>query len=132
MPPYDAEGGQVHRGARDTEILAAGSMRQTKHVLRERVLGVLQSHPAGLTDDEGAELLEAWFKAPADRLTFGRRRQELVRDGLVLDSGYRRTTPHGRSAIVWRYKPPAAPIAQGPDEGPAGVPGAAAPAGVPS
>lgn len=95
------QAGQLHKDAHDTETLAAGAMRPHTKRLRELVLELLRGRPDGLTDDDGAQLLRA--KVPsADRLTFGRRRQELVTAGLVRDSGHRRPTPHGRSAIVWQ------------------------------
>ena len=37
--------------------------------------------------------------------TAGKRRGELVADGLVVDSGQRRKTPRGAKAIVWVLTP---------------------------
>ena len=56
--------------------------------------------PAGATDDE----LDAHFGAVAIRTARVRRCElaRLVNPALVLDSGERRATPSGRSAIVWR------------------------------
>lgn len=95
------EGGRVHREPGDTEAAAAVSMRAHAKPLRELVLDLLRLHPDGLTDDEGASYLVVRFPR-ADRLTWGRRRQELCLAGLVVDSGRRRDTPSGRRAIVWR------------------------------
>lgn len=88
--------GRVHREPTDTEAAAAQSINAKP--LRDRALAILREHPAGLTDDEGAALLEHG----ADRLKFGRRRQELRIAGLVTDSGRRRPGRSGRLAIVWR------------------------------
>lgn len=87
----------VHRDGHDTEYDAAESSAARATVIRRRVLKVLDAHPVGLTDDEGAALL----KLP-DRLDFGRRRNELVTDGLVYKTDLRRSTPRGHPAIVWR------------------------------
>lgn len=86
----------VHGDGSDTERAAAASVADVTGDLRLRVLGLLRDHPDGLTDDEGGRLMGA------DRLRFGRRRHELVERGVVVDSGERRATPGGRSAIVWR------------------------------
>jgi hypothetical protein len=88
--------GRAHETARDTEAAAARSIAPHTEKLRERVLLLLSETPGGLTDDEGGELLNG------DRLLFGRRRQELCLQGLVVDSGMRRSTPAGRTAIVRR------------------------------
>lgn len=95
------DAGRVHRDATDTEAAAAASMAGHTTRLRELVLRILRENPDGLTDDEGAAYLSTRVPG-ADRLTFGRRRQELCKAGLVGDSGRRRGTPHGRRAIVWR------------------------------
>jgi hypothetical protein len=91
----------MHFAPRDTELAAAASMRPHTERLRDRVLALLRDHPDGLTDDEGGELLDH-----SDRLTFGRRRHDLMRLGLVIASGRRRSTPSGRKAIVWRLRRP--------------------------
>lgn len=90
------EHGRAHRYGHDTEKRAARSV--DAQGLRDRVLEILRSHPDGLTDDEGGVLLGEG----CDRLTFGRRRNELQKAGYVAKTGERRDTPHGRSAIVWK------------------------------
>lgn len=93
---YAPAPGRVHRAGPDTEREAAGSVAPVTGALRRRVLDLLTDAGAlGLTDDEGGRLLGG------DRLTFGRRRNELARVGLVVDSGRRRRNPNGRSAVVW-------------------------------
>lgn len=94
------EGGRTHRFPMDTEQAAAESMKPTAATLRKRVLVLLREHPEGLTDDEGAELLGV-----RDRLTFGRRRQELCKAGLAHDTTKRRLSPSGRPAAVWAARP---------------------------
>lgn len=88
--------GAMHQVPTVTEAATALAMSAHAPRLRVRVLAILRENPAGLTDDEGAVILGG------DRLDFGRRRNELVRAGQVRDSGYRRPTPRGHSAIVWR------------------------------
>lgn len=94
------DAGQVHRDPHDTETFGAESMRGKANTLRLAVLALLREAGDGLTDDEGGQLLRKRYPH-ADRLTFGRRRQELYRVGLVRDTGRRRQTPAGRWAIVW-------------------------------
>lgn len=95
--------GRSHRDSRDTETEAAKDMAPHTTRLRELVLELLRANPEGLTDDEGAQLLRYTRGIhDADRLTFGRRRGELAKAGLVADAHMRRRTPHGRMAIVWR------------------------------
>lgn len=87
--------GRAHRVPTDTEQQAAESVTPVTGRLRVLALELITTHTGGLTDDEGGKLMNA------DRLTFGRRRQELVDEGLVKDSGMRRKGPSGRSTIVW-------------------------------
>jgi hypothetical protein len=89
--------GREHMVERDTSHDAAQSasgFTATQRAIVESVLAT--AWPQGLTDDEGGELL-GW-----DRLKWGRRRNELCMQSKVVDSGERRPTPGGRSAIVWR------------------------------
>lgn len=88
-----------HRDGHDTEHAAARSMDEVSGRLRQEVLGHLTAvWPEGLTDDEGG------VRMNGDRLTFGRRRKELVDQGLVTKTDERRATPTGRKAIVWKLK----------------------------
>lgn len=64
--------------------------------LRDRILATIrESGPDGLTDDEGEAMLGIIAQ------TYTPRRGELVRAGLVRDSGERRPTSSGRPAAVW-------------------------------
>lgn len=76
--------------ATDTATLRAVALR---HLRRAGV--------NGLIDDEGGALMKC------DRLTFGRRRVELVASGLAKDSGRRRHNKRGQECVVWVYVPPA-------------------------
>lgn len=97
MTAPELAGGQ-HKEGPDTEGSAAAAMVPHKKRMQDQVLATLEgAWPEGLTDDEGADLLR-W----PDRLSFGRRRSELAKDGKVVDSGFRRPTPMGRNAVVWR------------------------------
>jgi hypothetical protein len=100
--------GRMHREPGDTELAAAISMKPHTASLRAKVLELLREAGArGLTDDEGAQLLQLRHRLPyVDRLTFGRRRQELCIAGLAYDCGLRRLSQAHRRAIVWRADPP--------------------------
>lgn len=103
MTLFDPLPGLVHADPHDTELEAAESVAEHTGRLRLFVAALLAASPAGLTDDEGGQLL-ALVLPYADRLTFGRRRQELYTAGRVSDSGLRRRTPRGRNAIVWTVR----------------------------
>lgn len=92
--------GRVHRNGHDTEHEAADSVKGVTARLKSQVLDLLGQHPDGLTDDEGGALMGG------DRLTFGRRRNELVGENKVGDSGERRPSPNWphRKVIVWKLR----------------------------
>jgi hypothetical protein len=76
----------------------AVAVGNTEHRARIRpdVLRQHQLHPDGLTDDQTAELL------PDDHPpSLVKRRGELVRDGVLVDSGRRLPTRRSSMAIVW-------------------------------
>lgn len=94
--PVEA-GGQIRHPAHDTERAAVRRAARGSQTRRRMVLALLQCHPAGLTDDEGAALMgNGW-----DRNDFARRRVELVQSGDVIDTGHRRLSARGNPAIVW-------------------------------
>lgn len=94
---FDPRPGLCHQDGHDTEFASADSVTEITGRLRKIALRLLvNAGDHGLTDDEGGLLLGA------DRLTFGRRRQELYREGYVVKSDDRRLTPTGRKAIVWK------------------------------
>ena len=81
----------------DTSHSAAESMRALAGRLRARVYAcIVRAGREGCTDEEmQAELqMQGSTQRP--------RRVELVRAGLVVDSGLRRRTFAGRSAVVWK------------------------------
>lgn len=89
-------GPTARRDAPATSHEAAARIREHAPVQRERVLGFIAGRgAAGAIDAE----IEAGLGLRAQSVS--PRRGELVRLGLVRDSGARRPTPSGRRAIVW-------------------------------
>lgn len=83
----------------DTSHLAAERVSSKAPADRQRVLACLQDAGAyGLTDHELAAELGGL------QTSLGVRRGELVKLGLVENSGARRKSPSGSPAIVWRIK----------------------------
>lgn len=80
----------------DTSEEAAEAIEPRLSLLQELVLVVLRHRPNGLTDEEMQT--EAVMQPSTQRP----RRVELVAQGLVEDSGTRRKTRSGRSAVVWK------------------------------
>lgn len=94
--------GQLELGARvsdpDTSHHAAWLASLTSDHLRARCLRALKACP--LTDFELGDAVGR------QQTSAGKRRGELVALGLVEDSGLRRPTPSGATAIVWRATSP--------------------------
>jgi hypothetical protein len=63
---------------------------------RKQALEAHRAHPEGLTDFELGDLVNR------QQTSAGKRRGELRDLGLVRDSGARRASPSGSSAIVWQ------------------------------
>lgn len=63
---------------------------------RDRALAALRAAPDGLTDFELGDAIGR------QQTSAGKRRHELMRAGVVCDSGLRRRTPSGATAIVWK------------------------------
>lgn len=80
----------------DTSRKAAESVAGVAPKLRRAVLDALRLHPSGMTADETADWLEESILSVRPRFT------ELLRDGLIDDTGDRRKNASGRSAKVWR------------------------------
>ncbi len=79
-----------------TSDVAANRIAGHTRNLRARVLAfIIAQGPHGATDDEGETALGIKPQ------TYTPRRGELVKLGLVRDSGRRRPTPSGRPAAVW-------------------------------
>lgn len=82
----------------DTSSEAAHMISEYANTLRAKVLLYLRAHPEGLTDEQMQNDI------PMPPSTQRPRRCELVDHGLVIDSGTRRKTASGRSAVVWKAK----------------------------
>lgn len=93
-PPPPAPPFQRHS---PTSRAAAASVKESAPTLREAVLRLLRDRGPG-TDHEIAAALGI------DGSTARPRRVELVRLGLVEDSGKQALTPSGRKAVIWRAK----------------------------
>lgn len=101
QPTLDFAGPGRHHGAasHDTERAAAAPDRSD---LRRRVLDAFMAAGlSGLTDEEAS--VSAGIARPHSSAT---RRAELMKRGYpIVDSGRRRATSSGKSAIVWMYEP---------------------------
>ena len=79
-----------------TSAMAADSLEQkTLNAMQRRVLELLRENTAGLTDEEMQHRLRM------NPSTQRPRRIELVRRGLVVEAGMRKTSS-GRMAVVWK------------------------------
>jgi hypothetical protein len=114
-PPYVA--------GSDTSLAARDEIRESVNAMQERVLALLDQRP--MTDEEIQTA--GRFLGNTERP----RRIELAQLGLVCDSGARRPTSRGKTAVVWRIhrvgdcscsaRPPrqtASPVACGPGPAP--------------
>ncbi len=81
----------------DTSRLAAIAMYCKAGTKRAQVFGAIKSDwfVGGCTDEEGMNMIGMSGN------TYRPRRVELVRYGLVMDSGQRRPTASGEQAVVW-------------------------------
>jgi len=83
-------------GAPETQRQAAIIVYPKSGSQRMAVLTqIAESGDRGMTDDEVEEALHLRSQSVTPR------RNELMNDGWVIDSGYRRTTVSGRQAVVW-------------------------------
>lgn len=79
-----------------TSAMAADSLEpKALNAMQRRVLELLRENAAGMTDEEQQHALAM------NPSTQRPRRIELVRRGLVVEAGTRRTSS-GRMAVVWR------------------------------
>jgi len=78
----------------DTSVEAAATMKDSAPTLRAKVLDFV-IRVGGATDEEVQNALDM----PAN--TQRPRRRELQLDGKIVDSGIKRPTRSGRSAVVW-------------------------------
>lgn len=97
LPVHPYRDGHVPRVAgSDTSTAAAVSIEPGLATKQGLVLALLRISPLGLTDDDLERLTSTRHQ------TVSARRRELVLAGLVVDSGDRRPTSSGRSAVVWK------------------------------
>lgn len=89
MPAFRKRGQETEKAAAVSVLPNSGTQRM--NVLERLVL----AGPRGLTDFELSEQLGIL------RTSAGKRRKELMEGGLVADSGDRRLTDTGSTAIVW-------------------------------
>lgn len=92
VDPYNGE--PPHVAGSDTSIDARDGIRESVNALQARVLGLLAFGPQ--TDEEMQ--IDGGMIPSTQRP----RRIELCELGLVCDSGARRRTSRGRSAVVWQ------------------------------
>lgn len=101
-----ADGRNVHRACEPADVgltdpptshkAARRARRGIRSPLAQAILAELRSRPEGSTD---AELQQMFYESPAGSVS--KRRCDLAREGLVVDSGRTRPTRWGREAIVW-------------------------------
>lgn len=84
-----------HRGV-DTSIAAAEMVAPLSSRLRAMVHGILYQHPNGLTVEEVCKI------ANKPRYSLQPRHSELLKLGMIRDTGERRFNEFGARAIVWR------------------------------
>jgi hypothetical protein len=78
-----------------TSVEAHESIKPLKPTLQQLVFEKIRNHPVGLTDEQIQNLTGLRTQSETAR------RNELVKLGLVKDSGLRRVASSGRKAIVW-------------------------------
>ena len=92
--------GLVHIPDHDTSVEAAESVTPTRSQMKAVVYRLLQEK-GPMTDQELLEGIHG-LGIPAAYSSPGKRRGDLVDEGLVVDSGVRRPNSNGRQMIVWR------------------------------
>ena len=89
----------------DTSHAAAASLTpETLRLSQSAVLSVLTEYPGGLTD-QGLALVYGSRRPAQSESGLRTRRAELVRGGLVVDTGRRERLASGRMAVVWAVAP---------------------------
>ena len=89
----------------DTSHAAAQSLTpETLRLSQTAVLSVLTAYPAGLTD-QGLALVYGNRWPAQSESGLRTRRAELVRGGMVVDTGRRERLASGRQAVVWAVAP---------------------------
>lgn len=84
-----------------TSHAAAASVNRAELPYVKRSILTIMALDGPLTDDELWDIWQARMTTQISPSGLRTRRRELLDDGLVRDTGERRTLPTGRSAIVW-------------------------------
>ena len=69
--------------------------------MQERIIQVFTFNGGEMPDEKLVELYHSYWDEGTDQ-GIRSRRGELVRKGLIFDSGRRGTTRYGRSCVIWR------------------------------
>lgn len=86
----------------DTSHEAAAATETSE--VRRRVFAIFREHAEGLTDEELLAFYARTFPEGSSlesRSSPRKRRSDLARAGLLVDSGMRRTLTSGRRGVVW-------------------------------
>jgi hypothetical protein len=74
-------------------------------VVQQRVVAIYRQHPEGLTDEELIALYARTFATDSrsieSKASPRKRRSDLTRAGILIDSGERRQLTSGRRGVVW-------------------------------
>lgn len=81
----------------DTSAAAYDSVKPHLNAIQKEVLHMFACHPDGLTDEQLTDLC-----GYENRSTYRTRRNELVKKGLLVDTGLTDTMRSGRKARVWK------------------------------
>jgi hypothetical protein len=98
MFEYESNDGMHRIPDHDTSVEAAGAAATTRAQMKALVYRILAEDC--MTDQELLYAIRA-LGIPAAYSSPGKRRGDLVAEGLVIDSGDRRPNDNGRNMIVW-------------------------------
>lgn len=94
--------GAFRRDGPDSMLAGAMAIAPALKTIRGRVLSLFEQHRR-LTDEEMVEHYATLWGA-SDYRSLGTRRNELVKQGVVGDSGDRKRSSHGVNVIIWALK----------------------------
>jgi hypothetical protein len=95
-----------HARPTDPETSKAAAHRvEDATVVQQRVVTLYRQHPEGLTDEELIALYARTFDTDSrsieSKASPRKRRSDLTRAGILIDSGARRQLTSGRRGVVW-------------------------------